>query len=74
MDPGHTFLALVSALGGMDAVAINTMYSYAGDISHKSDKRSASIWFLIIDTFTYLHATALGIYCGDIILKHFGFL
>ena len=36
----------------MDAVAINTMYSYAGDISHKSDKRSTSIQFLIIDTFT----------------------
>ena len=57
----------------MDAVAIDPMYSYAGDISHKSDKRSASIWFLIIDTFTYLF-TPLGIYCGDIILKHFGFL
>ena len=57
----------------MDAVAINAMYSYAGDISHKSDKRSASIRFLIIDTFIYLF-TPLGIYCGDFILKHFGFL
>ena len=38
----------------MDAVAINAMYSYAGDISHKSDKRSTSIQFLIIDTFTYI--------------------
>ena len=34
--------------------AINTMYSYAGDISHKSDKHSTSIQFLIIDTFTYI--------------------
>ena len=56
----------------MDAVAINAMYSYAGDISHKSDKRSASIRFLIIDTFIYLF-TPLGIYCGDFILQHFGF-
>ena len=64
--------SVFAALGGMDAVAINATYSYAGDISHNASKRSASLRFLIIDTFIYLFMP-VGIYCGDFIYQKFGY-
>merc|ERR1712107_317779 len=39
-----------TSIAGMDALAFNLVYSYAGDLSHGASNRAASFRFLIIET------------------------
>ena len=78
--PSHNLstwmLALPSvptALAGMDALAFNLVYSYAGDISHRASNRSASFRFLIIETLSYL-LMPVGIYSGNFIFQNAGYI
>ena len=78
--PSHNLstwiLALPSvptALAGMDALAFNLVYSYAGDISHGASNRSASFRFLIIETLSFLFSP-VGIYSGNFIFQSFGYI
>ena len=51
----------------------NTVFSYAGDVSHGKSSRSTSIRFIIIDTISALF-TPIGLYGGNFILQRGGFL
>ena len=61
-----------TSLAGMDALAFNLVYSYAGDLSQGASNRAASFRFLIIETLAYL-LSPLGIYFGNLIFQRAGY-
>ena len=64
--------SIPASLVGFDTVVSNTVFSYAGDVSHGKSSRSTSIRFIILDTISALF-TPVGLYGGDFILKRGGF-
>ena len=64
--------SIPASLTGFDSVLFNTVYSYAGDASHGTSARAASIRFIIIDTLQNLFSPA-GLYGGSFILRVGGY-
>ena len=80
LTPSHNLPTWVLALPsipasivGLDTVFNNTVFSYAGDVSHGKSARSTSIRFIIIDTIANLF-TPVGLYGGNFILQRGGFI
>ena len=80
LTPSHNLPTWVLALPsipasivGLDTVFNNTVFSYAGDVSHRKSARSTSIRFIIIDTIANLF-TPVGLYGGNFILQRGGFV
>ena len=80
LTPSHNLPTWVLALPsipasivGLDTVFNNTVFSYAGDVSHGKSARSTSIRFIIIDTISALF-TPVGLYGGNFILQRGGFI
>ena len=65
--------SIPASIVGLDTVFNNTVFSYAGDVSHGKSARSTSIRFIIIDTISALF-TPVGLYGGNFILQRGGFV